>query len=378
LDDLAPVIEAVHHACRAGAYDEADRIQDERICQKNRHVLLHQLGAYETDMSLMLEFFPDGNASGGNEPQVSDPRRKSWILNEVGFCLMSLGRLGEAVPFYERAVAGYAELEDWHNASGGYRNLASLHVYLGALEQSAAAAREALALARRAENKQEERDSLAWQAWAAHLRGDLDAASAAFQQAEALEREIDSDVRYLYSLPGIFHADHLRRTGQAGTARRVTEANLAICERYRFIKSISQCHRVLGDLDADLSPDPGQAGHASARAHYDEALRIARAITYRPALIEALLARGRWAARNPKGLGDLSGLSDLNEALGYAVDGGYRIYEADVRVALAWAYLAAGDAARARGEAERAHQMSAGMGYHWGQVDAAEVLAAAN
>jgi len=43
---------------------------------------------------------------------------------------------------------------------------------------------------------------------------------------------------------------------------------------------------------------------------------------------------------------------------------------------LAWAHLAAGDTNRARQEAERAQRMSADMGYHWGQVDAAEVLAA--
>jgi hypothetical protein len=43
-------------------------------------------------------------------------------------------------------------------------------------------------------------------------------------------------------------------------------------------------------------------------------------------------------------------------------------------VALAWAHLAAGDRQAARAEAERAQRMSADMGYHWGQVDAAEVL----
>jgi len=51
-------------------------------------------------------------------------------------------------------------------------------------------------------------------------------------------------------------------------------------------------------------------------------------------LIEALLARGRWAAKYMKDA--TSTFNDLNEALGYAVDGGYRIYEADIRVALAW------------------------------------------
>jgi len=58
------------------------------------------------------------------------------------------------------------------------------------------------------------------------------------------------------------------------------------------------------------------------------------------------------------------------------VDGGYRIYEADIRMGLAWAHLAAGDRQAARAEAERAQRMSADMSYHWGQVDAAEVLAA--
>jgi hypothetical protein len=79
-------------------------------------------------------------------------------------------------------------------------------------------------------------------------------------------------------------------------------------------------------------------------------------------------------------LANLSGLlaqalSDLREALGYATDSGYRIYEADSRIALAWAHLAAKDATAARQEATRAQTMSQEMGYHWGQVDAAEVLA---
>jgi hypothetical protein len=108
--------------------------------------------------------------------------------------------------------------------------LADLHAQSGALEASAAAAEKALVLARRAEHKEDESDSLAYQAWAAHLRGDLDAAGAAFAQAEGLEREIDANKHYLYSLRGVQHADHLRRVGDADYARRVTEANLEICE----------------------------------------------------------------------------------------------------------------------------------------------------
>jgi len=366
LDELAPLIEVVHHACRAGAYDEAHRIRDERIYQGHRKVLIHQLGAFEAALALILEFFPDGDTS--LDPQVSEPKDKGWILNTLGFCLMNLGRLREAAPFYERSNAVKLDGEDWRGANIGYQNLAELHVHLGALPESADAADEALRLGRRAEDNGRERDSLTRQAWTAHLRGDLPAAGATFREAEVLGGETDSDTRYLYGLRGVQHADHLRQAGVAAQARRLTDANLEICERNRWAASTSRCRRVLGDLAADASQ------HGAAREHYEEALKIARSISVRHVLIEALLSRGRWIARYVRDAP--AALSDLNEALAYAVDGGYRIYEADVRVGLAWANLAAGDPKAGRQEAERARQMSVQMGYHWGQVDADEALAA--
>ncbi|MFN2227756.1 MAG: serine protease, partial [Anaerolineae bacterium] len=190
--------------------------------------------------------------------------------------------------------------------------------------------------------------------------------------------------RYLYSNRGIWHAERLRRTGRADDARRVSEANLKILERLRAAFQISQCHRVLGDLDAGAGDPASAPSRVLSAGHYDQALKIARGISHRPALIEALLARGRWAARHqtsgvlktPEVWGLDQAFADLEEALGYALEGGYRIYEADARAGLAWAHLAAGDPARARTEAERARQLSADMGYHWGQVDADEVLEA--
>jgi tetratricopeptide (TPR) repeat protein len=151
-------------------------------------------------------------------------------------------------------------------------------------------------------------------------------------------------------------------------ARRVTEANLQICERNHWAYTPGMCHRVLGDLDSDAGD------HGSAQVHYDTALKRARGESVRYALIGALLARGRFLARHMKNINPA--FSDLNEALGYCVESGYRIYEADVRVALAWAYLANGEKEKTKQSAERALQMSNEMGYHWGKVDAEEVLKA--
>jgi len=373
LDELKPLIEVVHHACRAGAYDEAYQICRDRIYQLKKRVLVGQLGDWETAYSLMLEFFPSSDIS--QEPQVSKPNDKSWILNEIGLCLMSMGRLREAVPLFER------KNELYEKTGTGYRNLANLYVALGALDRSRESAAQALHLARRAENTRAERSSLCYQAWAIHLSGDLQTATLVFAEAELLEHKINQDYRYLYSSRGNGHADHLRRAGQSDYARRVTQANLdGGVKRHQWPKDKSTCHRVLGDLDSD------SGNHISARENYETALKITRSVLHRKWLIGALLARGRWTAKYVDILvkvlnfrkDDLvaQSFNDLNEALGYCVESGYRIYEADVRVALGWAYLANDEKQKAKESVERALQMSNEMGYHWGKVDTEEVLKA--
>ena len=375
LDDLKPLIEVVHHACQAGAHDDAFKIYWDRIRQGEKRVTIHQLGAYETELTLVQEFFP--NSDTVQEPSVSEKGNRRFLVNAVGLCLMNLGRLREAVPIYER------KNEVYEKTSTGYRNLADLHASLGALEASAEAAQEAVTLAQKAESKFNEKGNMGYLGWARHLKGQSELAGNIFIEAEKIEKENDSSVKYLYSLNGIQHADHLRRTNQSEYARRVTEANLQICEQQHWANQISLCHRALGDLDADAD------NHTSARAHYEFALKIARGISVRSALIEALLGRGRFYAKTSeffKNSEVSQAFNNLNEALTYAVEGGYRIYEADIRVALAWAHLSprppspAGKGVAepgvrsAKAEAERALQMSTEMGYYWGKLDAGEVL----
>ena len=116
----------VHHACQAGAYDEAWEIYWKRICQEKKYVLAHRLGAYETDLTIMYEFFPEKDLS--QEVQGSNPNaNKRWIPNTIGFCLRSLGRLREAVPFFERVAKANFEAQDWQNTSNSYQNLCLLY-----------------------------------------------------------------------------------------------------------------------------------------------------------------------------------------------------------------------------------------------------------
>jgi hypothetical protein len=188
----------------------------------------------------------------------------------------------------------------------------------------------------------------------------------AFRRLETLKY---TEIKYVTLLNGIQHVDHLRRVGGTVYARQVTERKR---EEARWVRGVnpwtayfSRSERVLGDLDADA----GQ--HDRAHQHYDTAVQIAHGISAQGVLIEVLLARGRWAAR----WGDVAAAwNDLEEALNYAVSSGYRIYEADIRVGLAWLYLNRGNPAMAGQEAARAKRMSENMGYHWGRVDAEGVF----
>ena len=389
LNSLAPLIEAVHHACQAGEYNEAYSIYAHRISQKELDILIHKLGSYETDFSLLKEFFPQGDTS--QEPRVSNPSDKGFIVNGIGFSLMRLGHLHESIPFYERSLKIYLKLADWKNASISYLNLAELYYYLGDLRAIIQSAREAHTLADRAENKDNIRNSFSYLAYTTFLQGDGTTAYVTFQQAEVLECEIDSSRTYLYSIRGIKHAEYLLRYGEVEYARHVTQANLEICDCNHWVSTISQSHRVLGDLGVD------------SQVHHVEAIKIARSISFRPALIEALLGYGRWLVglglipisqevvqaishsqtercymlslrtnENPRNENDLAlARQYLDEALTYATTSGYRIYEADLRIALAWLHWREGDLVTARREADRAKRASEEMGYFWGKVDSA-------
>ena len=364
LDDLKPLIEAVHHACQSGDYDFAFNTILNCIQRKRSH-LSHELGAYETELLLMQEFFPDGDTS--KDPLVSSHEDKSFILNDIGVCLKNLGKLELAKQFLERANFIVLNItKDWLHAGIIYENLSELYASMGALDHCKETARQEFELSIRMKNRLNECHSIAYQAYQEHLRGNLAAASENFTKAEALEREIDHTKQYLYSIGGVYHANHLIRIGNATYAQKVTETNLKICENGHWLVSISRCQRLLGDLDADAGDQ------TSAKTHYNESLKIAREITHREVLIEALLARGRWAAKHMKIASEA--FNDLDEALNYAASGGYRIFEADIRVALVWANLVAGDKEKAKAEAQRAKQLSGDMGYYWGNKDADEVL----
>lgn len=379
LSDFKPQIDAVRYYCRCKKYDEAYDILYERIDDPDRKQLL-KLGAYHSDFNIISEFFDQGNIY--SSVQIENMHRKSWILNQVGIDLWGLGHLAESTYFLRESKTISLEISDEKNIERSYSNLASNYISLGQLNAAFECANNTIG-------------RYALQGWIFHLQGKLKASDASFERAQGLIRTLDfsdhssndpsnkfdpeisntsdlkephSKEKYLQGSGGIWYVENLRRVGDKNYARQILEENFVAAEENNMIDFVGQCYRLLGDLDSDADD------YSSARLHYETALKIARSISNREVLIQALLARGRWLAKHMKDAN--AAFSDLNEALGYCVESGYRIYEADVRVALGWAYIANGEKEKARQSAERAMQMSNEMGYHWGKVDAEEVLGA--
>ena len=95
LEEMQPLFEQVYHGCAAGLYDEVyEDVYWEKIYRREEYFITHKLGAWETDLSLVRTFFPEGDLS--QMPLVSKKRDQSWLLNVAGLALLDTGRPKEA------------------------------------------------------------------------------------------------------------------------------------------------------------------------------------------------------------------------------------------------------------------------------------------
>jgi len=75
----------------------------------------------------MFEFFLKDDIA--QTPQVTKGIQKGWILNEIGLCLMNLGRLRDAVLFNKKGAELAQTENNFGNASMSYQNLVELHAH---------------------------------------------------------------------------------------------------------------------------------------------------------------------------------------------------------------------------------------------------------
>ncbi|MFF4233588.1 tetratricopeptide repeat protein [Streptomyces sp. NPDC001820] len=367
LDALDPLIEAVHHSCRSGAYAEAYVLITDRLYAGDRGLVTRELNAYDTALACFADFFPRGDFRREPYTEGGDPEMRGWVLHEVATSFQMLGRLWDAVAALRRAEAAFRGLGRYHQAAVSCQNRAELHLALGQLTKTEEAIESAFELARRAGDREDELVAETLRGTLHHYRGEHDDAERSFTAALTLAREF-TPIPLLYSWSGIHYAEHLRATGRPGAARRALEANLTVCRRAGWSADEAACLIGLGDLTLDQMQRSGDAPDSAAleqaRAHFEAAHTIARGITRRDVLIGSLLARCRLAAATGR---SASARGDADQALAMAGSGGYRVAEVEARLVLGRVYQDLGDEQAAWEEISRASETAREIGYRRGE-----------
>jgi tetratricopeptide (TPR) repeat protein len=362
LEEMQPLFEQVYHGCAAGLYDEVNvNIRREKIWRLEEKLLTLKLGAWETALSLVRNFFPRGDLS--QMPLVSEKSDQGWLLNEVGLVLKNIGRPKEAEEPFLTGIEMAAEQEEWENVSMGYQNLADMQFRMGELEVGIDSAKKALEMAEKVKFQPFIIFSKAYLGWGLYLLGKTREAEKYFKEADEIEKKISG--YQLYGQRGVSYADFLISMERINEAFELTRQNLEICKGNSWTNDVSRCHRCLCAIEMTRGN----------RKQAKEYLQSAREVAWKvgqPALeIEALVERGRLNLDMGK---CEDAISDAEQVLKICGRTGFRFYEPGAEIVLGRAYLALKDFEKAETYAKSAYEKALEMKYRWAEGDAGHLL----
>jgi len=362
IEEMQPLFEQVEHGCAAGLYDEVFlEVYLEKIYRREERLIIHKLGAWETNLSLAKTFFPEGDIS--QMPLVSKKADQSFLLNEAGLALLATGRPKEAEEIYKRKLDMNIKERQWEPASRGYRNLADLQFRIGELESGLESAKKALEMAEKAKSERDIKNSKVFLALILHLLGRDEEADEEFRHANELEGQISGE--RTYSHRGINYATFLISMERIDEAYELTRQNLEICQRNNWQNSISRCYRCLGTIERI------KGDYKEAEAHLKNALKIAWQIGVPDLEIESLLESARLNLDTQE---YEDAIGDAEQVMRICERTGFRFYEPGVEIVLAKAYLAQKEFEKAETFANSAYEKAIGMKYRWAEGDAAHLL----
>jgi tetratricopeptide (TPR) repeat protein len=309
LDSMAPLFYAVYHGCRAGRHVECCNLYRDRILQGDAVYLTRSLGAFGTDISLLVNFFevpwtvPVG---------CLGPSDQSWIISRAASTLRAFGRLADAVIPMRTGAEMAADQKDWKSAGMQFGNLSQLFLTLGSIQEAIATGRQSVDFAEKSCDWRERVERRTKLAEALHSHGEYIEATALFEEAERIQIENDPEHPILYSVPGFRYCELLLDLRKNDEVIYRASRNLPIAEARQRLLDIGLHHASLGRAYS--------VGSDEAIFHLNEAVNYLRG-TYVFMLPIGLLARGT--------------LSDLEEVFRVASRSGMRLYLADYHLASA-------------------------------------------
>jgi tetratricopeptide (TPR) repeat protein len=344
LDDLAPTIELYHHTVRAGRYDEAQRLYNDRLADP----LHFRFGAYQLIIELLRALFPGGEpltpSGEAALPRLSEESAQAWTLNELANSSSLSGQSGRAVPLFEAAVALVEKRGNKRNVAISLGAVAKVaYMPLGTLAMAEENLRRSIKILRKSGDEYPE-------SWSQEELGRLLALEGRHSESiEPLLRAFQLKDKHYPSRNTIvwsYRALRALLTGEAGAAleaaRRARELADVECLERDIIRAewlLGAAHRARGEL-------------AQAEPRLAEALRRCRRINMVDHEPKILLELAR--LRHAQGRGEA--LSLAQEALEIADRCQYRLVEADCHNFLAELALKEGNRQKAQEHAETARE----------------------
>ncbi len=332
LAEMMPLFQAVAHGCAAGRHQEALwDVYWQRIKRGNEHYSTKKLGAFGSDLAALSNFFD----SPWYHP-VDSLREdyKAAILNFAGFRLRALGRLAEAAQPMQVSLDALIAQENWEQAARAAGNLSELHLTRGDVPAAVDVARQSVELADRSGDAFLRMGFRTTLADALHQAGRLDEAAAAFEEAEAMQKERQPTLPLLYSLPGYRYCDLLLSQGQSQEVQERAAQTLewAMQQRTAPLLTTALDHLSLGHALAGRdfrsladfgSLDPQAAQHLNQAV---DGLRQAGTIHRLPWGLLARAALHRLTGNFERAQRDLS------EVMQIATRSGMRLHECDAHL----------------------------------------------
>ena len=323
----------------------------DRIDRGNEGFGINKLGLFGSHLAALTGFF---------DPPYSRPLAdlpedvRGFLLNAAGFGLRAQGRLADAVPPMAAGLKMAIDREAWQNAAISAGHLSELNLTLGDVSAAVDAGARAVDFADQSGEGFQRESKRTAHADALAQAGDVDAAQALFEAAEAMQQERQPNYRYLPSLQGYRYCDLLLDRGRAAAVRERAETTLEWATAQNWLLPIALDHLSLGRALAALGV-PDAAGHLDAAV---DGLRDAGVVEF---ITRGLLARAEFRREGD----DRAGAErDLAEALELAVRMGARLFEADAHLGFARLRLDQGREDDARTHFETAKRLVEETGYH--------------
>jgi tetratricopeptide (TPR) repeat protein len=207
---------AVWHACKAGLYmpEMYMRAWNEvfwpGILKEEQYWSGRKFGAFANDLAALSGFFEPGSSK--LVPGLST-HAEGHILFLKSQRLGTLGRLREAIPLMEDALhpnrTPTETAEDCRVAAFRRRVFSELLLFSGKLKAALKNINLAVELADRSSDKKERLMERSLRGAVHHQMGNLSAAQADFEEAEAIEKQRQPDRKYLTSIWGYYYCDLL-------------------------------------------------------------------------------------------------------------------------------------------------------------------------